>query len=674
MTYNLMNPSARFFLSLILFLSVSSMTFGETRTWRDASGRFSVEADFISQKGDKVTLRRSDGKKITLPVAKLSTEDQTYLQEKTENPFENAVEEEDNGSETDKNGGRASFRIEEIGESIPLGDRSEEEPVSSGGLPPEWGYRPETNRGTAKSPAIIRPIPLFTAPSFKDDPSIQQGDLFFANNESRRAFVPFSTGLLDDARHYLEVCQLDDGTTTLYEFPFHVLCFGPSPDESKILVIRQYKPAGGGFDTKRILCVLRIDGKKFVTENEFLPYLEPPQKERKRFRLAKEGDFENACWVDDRHVMTYEHGALTEWDIETGKSIRTFSGEWGTLSFSPDRKAFVLAGNGGINLYETESGRLLGVLAGDPREVLGTEFSPSGALLAVLFRSSLTTYDLKDGKVRDEIPMTAILHKKPLWTNEENILVGSILYHLDKKLPLCQYGPILRPDALRYHGGAIWLTSVSSFPRQTELMNVVLPHFDVNKRLKNLKLTDDFWLYPGAKIQVKFDLNGLIDEKQARDILKERLKERKFDVNPNAAATLTIRYADTGEEREVSYRQGGSGFPRLPAVPLLFDRSGGDLGSMKLKVFSMEAVIDVGGNEVWSLKRLTSGPQTVEYNPDQKVEETLRENNKPSIDFIKFIPLPDYVSKSEDGADALFRGTITSQGVEEEPDREDGLR
>jgi hypothetical protein len=60
-------------------------------TWHDATGTFEVEAEFVKAEADKVTIKRTDGKIITLPIKKLSKDDQEYVEQqknKPENPFE----------------------------------------------------------------------------------------------------------------------------------------------------------------------------------------------------------------------------------------------------------------------------------------------------------------------------------------------------------------------------------------------------------------------------------------------------------------------------------------------------------------------------------------------------------------------------------------------------------
>lgn len=51
----------------------------ESRTWTDASGKHTIDATFYSRIGDTVTLQKSDGQKIKLPLNKLSDEDREWL-------------------------------------------------------------------------------------------------------------------------------------------------------------------------------------------------------------------------------------------------------------------------------------------------------------------------------------------------------------------------------------------------------------------------------------------------------------------------------------------------------------------------------------------------------------------------------------------------------------------
>ena len=51
------------------------------RTWNDATGAFSVEAQFVGVKEGKVMLKKADGKIVAVPLDRLSKEDQDFVAE-----------------------------------------------------------------------------------------------------------------------------------------------------------------------------------------------------------------------------------------------------------------------------------------------------------------------------------------------------------------------------------------------------------------------------------------------------------------------------------------------------------------------------------------------------------------------------------------------------------------
>lgn len=53
----------------------------EVRTWSDTTGKFSVEATFVSENSGTVTLRKQDGSEVKLPAVKLSTADQSWIKD-----------------------------------------------------------------------------------------------------------------------------------------------------------------------------------------------------------------------------------------------------------------------------------------------------------------------------------------------------------------------------------------------------------------------------------------------------------------------------------------------------------------------------------------------------------------------------------------------------------------
>ena len=63
----------------VIFLTSSLSHSGEMRTWTSKDGKFSIEAELVSDRGGRVTLRKADGKRLTLTANKLSAKDQEFL-------------------------------------------------------------------------------------------------------------------------------------------------------------------------------------------------------------------------------------------------------------------------------------------------------------------------------------------------------------------------------------------------------------------------------------------------------------------------------------------------------------------------------------------------------------------------------------------------------------------
>jgi len=78
--FSLMTPFRRSVTNSVVLLMMAPVAFSdELRTWKDSSGSFSVEAEFVSKDLTSVTLRTSGGREIAVPLAKLSREDRQYL-------------------------------------------------------------------------------------------------------------------------------------------------------------------------------------------------------------------------------------------------------------------------------------------------------------------------------------------------------------------------------------------------------------------------------------------------------------------------------------------------------------------------------------------------------------------------------------------------------------------
>lgn len=66
---------------LLILASFAICPMAESREWVDRTGKFKTQAEFVEVKGDNVVLKKSDGKQITVPIARLSDKDQAFIRQ-----------------------------------------------------------------------------------------------------------------------------------------------------------------------------------------------------------------------------------------------------------------------------------------------------------------------------------------------------------------------------------------------------------------------------------------------------------------------------------------------------------------------------------------------------------------------------------------------------------------
>jgi Leucine-rich repeat (LRR) protein len=75
------SPISRIVYCLSLIGLCGTIAAAQQRKWTDTTGKFSVDAEFVEAKDGTVSLKRSSGKTVKVPVARLSAGDQKYVAE-----------------------------------------------------------------------------------------------------------------------------------------------------------------------------------------------------------------------------------------------------------------------------------------------------------------------------------------------------------------------------------------------------------------------------------------------------------------------------------------------------------------------------------------------------------------------------------------------------------------
>lgn len=647
------------------------------RTWTDASGKFKIEAELVSNDGDQVKLRKKDKRVVTLPVAKLSKEDQDYLAALDENPFaggtleENAADVSD--AKTSEKGALAAsgFAVggsivdfPTLSNSVHVGDRSKIKALAPAS-DAAWTLKPTPF--AAREFASRRAVNLYederVGKSYEArDPAVLAP---WSGAESGYFYITYNTGSLKDSKSFIERCDPEKGTSEIAQADGGELRFADvSADGKYALAIVGVQPKNGGFAEKTVLGVYELNdfGPNATTRPAayFCPYYAKPKRDYQK--NAK--PIEQAAWIDSERALTRSNEEVTLWNLTTGEpEFAITSGIGAKFVLEPSRQYFALVTRGSVGFYDAKTGDALGALdlaavKGDKEHALlgpSCAFSPDGLRFAVLMGNNLATFDLTTGKCEHSFAVDAALGELT-WANGESILNGAQLYDLATGLPVCRYANLpLGANAAVNYGGLVW-TIVSQGLDQVQFFGVQLPHQKAVDALKKLDMKEDFAVYPGASVAIKVETNNLLDEKEVTAALEERAKECGFTIDPNAKLTLFAK-CSVDREDEVDYGTTAT----IGRLPIALPGQTRTLGSVKLKIFALQVAFLSDNKTVWDFGVETVGPKGVKYDPDKKIEDSIRETNKPDAKFYRSAPLPRYVAKG--GRSSQMFAEIGPDGV-----------
>ena len=160
-----------------------------SRTWRDAGGKFSIEAKLIDVQADKVRLLKTSGETIMVPLAKLSEIDRTYLKNRTDSKTDSPAE-NDNPFATPSlektEAVQATFALQTVNPSQDVADLPGEGTTAL--LPKSTACEPLTADPANSLPNLKAGLALVTQTDAYDDVS----DMVTLN--SRQALIAMGIG------------------------------------------------------------------------------------------------------------------------------------------------------------------------------------------------------------------------------------------------------------------------------------------------------------------------------------------------------------------------------------------------------------------------------------------------------------------------------------------------
>lgn len=658
--------------------------FASERTWSDQTGRFQVSASLAFADRQEVRLRKADGKEVTVPLAKLSTADQRFIEgflaaetalmdqafgkDDTDNPFAGGSVPSPpplSASSIAAVPNRPSGLPTRPGSSPPRpGD-------ARGSLPPLPSLADGSTAPPVREPVLqgIRPLaitpnqPFWEATPPRGFAAIAADDIviqtpvakpFFASMQvlAAREAGTVLLNVYQQGRGNREefsrfvIVRPDSGQVSPgieFQQPWKAVAI--SPDGTRIAAVRIE-----GFDKGNDLAIFRIVDQSLIPEFQF---------------RAGGGSFDELQWVaflpDQRLATISQKHDLTCWDlaaepgpraIQRGKSGGTVAAE-----ISPAGELMFLPIGQSIAALQTDTGKLVGCLQRD-QAANRIAIAPSGKLLAAYHPYMVTLHDLSSGETVREVAVGEGNPQATLRWIGNHLRVGKVLYDVETGMPLWSY-------ETKSQAETAWgdlLVSAFGNDQGSSVVLSRLPHDEPLRRLKEADPSQIHAIVPGIDVSVRFTLDAApADVQQAiQSAVEENLKRIGWNLVPQSTNTVEVKL-ERGEQEEAEYfTRRGFGPGPIFAPPGF--RPDGPSEKVQVRPWIHSLQVKSAGAELFTARHVRGAPQSLQTKDDESTQAAVDRYVRPDPNYFKQLTIPTHVLKQA-YREGLGKSTIDPSGI-----------
>ena len=372
--------------------ALSSARGDDVRSWKDASGKFSIRAKFVSLENGLVTLEREDGTAMEIDLARLSEADKTYIagRPKAEDPFKVAAPKDPFKAKAMPRGGPKGEAAEA---KAVTPNWSKSRAVALAPESPEWKVAIAAETAPAAVPKA-RPIGLPVKKEF-----FERTKGLVVSAGGKMALVgynidePKPLGLTRIVECDLETGKVLGGAVT----PGLLLPLALNDEGSRVLMRRDEF----GFGNNDRLELWSLTDSGLEKDRSFVPYGDVKGGDR---------DVKWAAFLPEDRLLTVSNaGRLVAWDLATLDPIYDLGMEGGCVpALSPDRKLLAFTTAKEIGVLDVAEGTVLALQDKPNAPFPALAFSPSGKRLALVSIDKLRAYDVASGALQREILLTGL--------------------------------------------------------------------------------------------------------------------------------------------------------------------------------------------------------------------------------------------------------------------------
>lgn len=609
------------------------------RTWTDRTGKFSVEARFDGVKDDQVGLVASNGKRIEVPLERLSEDDVRYVNEllkPTENPFQGAVDSADDVQDVKRANWRSARQVA---------------PRSF----PKWTFEPES-AGPRELDKLAKArdgsIELLEIPGSKE----HRGDVLgvYVADDGRRAVIvregePKEFG--EKKPQYVELVDLKRGKSLgLAPLPPRTMLLDVLPDEN----LTVYRPEVFGFGRNGMLTVARIDDDRLTPLSRWEPYGQEDWEPRR--------DIESAWLLDGDRVMTLNvHGeALTVWDFKSAKAVANIplgQSFHKKLALSDDRQLLAVIMSDGIAVIDLASLKHVATIPTAGESLNKVVFRGDNLRLVGLSERGATIWDLSNGDQLVEFyhPLLRSGHSETFWAGEFLLVDSKYLFDPERRILLWEYQGLPTWDGEAVvRGGRFWAVD-KGLDRQPRMVTARLPHAAAMDEARRLPSADELIVVkPGDSVAIEVEIDpGIGSADEIRQSLADALQKAGLRVVDDS--DLVVKAVCKRQERQTIRINMDNRFPVRES----------DIVERTITPHSSFLGMTLNGESLWERGYYARPGHMIYLEEGESLDQALHRLTRPNLSLFKNARFPDYVARpgkaTKNGAYGLSR--LTENGL-----------
>jgi hypothetical protein len=618
----------------------------QPRTWTDRGGKFTVEATFVELHDGTIGLLRADGKRIDVPLEKLSDADVKYVHslEESESPFTESAAARSKAApqseSTGAGGGTGAKQLHPDWKSVKA--------VRPGAFT-KWTFQPVGGVPAADTKLPTTSIALGDLPGSKASESIAA---LRVSQDGRRAIVVRETGAVRSTGVLVQEVDLDK--TTCGE-PVQLIAgtayMDAMPEQGLVLL----RSEGQGFGNSGTVIIAKLEDGHLTAVSQWTPY--------ENEKWAPNRDITHGWFLTADRVMTSNHSgeALTIWDTASAKALLAIpleaqvAGMFANtnLTLSPDRRLLAIKMQSGIAIIDLEAGSHVATIPIERSAQGNMAFSDDNHHLASINSDGLVRWDLSTGTKSETFKhssMWAPASAKVQWAGGYLLVNSRHLYDAQRRILLWNFQSASESGSSHHrshdwfwdsfsaseaHAGRLWGV-VAESQRTTQLVSAAVPGEEATKLGKELPSAEKLLIMrPGDAVAIKVDVDPDIDSlDNVKTAIAANLTDAGFKVGDSADLVVTA-FCKRKPQQNIRIDMG-------------FDwttHQRGEIVERAITPCITTLALTLKGEKVWSEGGLAQPGMVISLQKDETLDQALDRLTKPGIDWIKKRKYDPYLTR-----------------------------